>query len=47
MDFHVLIVAGKMYDVQLVTIVVSPQRVRLNDPNTKLVDYNSAIVVLL
>jgi len=46
-DFHVLIVAGKLYDKQLVAIVVSLQHVRLHDPNMKLVDYNSVIVVLL
>jgi plasmid rolling circle replication initiator protein Rep len=46
-DFHVLIIAEKLYDMQLVAIVVSQQRVRLHDHNMKLVDYNSAIVVLL
>ena len=46
-DFHVLIVKGKQYDMQLVAIVVSQQRVLLHDPNMKLVDYNSVIVVLL
>ena len=46
-DFHVLIVKGKQYDMQLVAIVVSQQHVLLHDPNMKLVDYNSVIVVLL
>ena len=46
-DFHVLIVKGKQYDMQLVAIVVSQQRVLLHEPNMKLVDYNSIIVVLL
>jgi plasmid rolling circle replication initiator protein Rep len=46
-DFHVLIVAAKLYDMQLVAIVVSQQLVKLHDSNMKLVDYNSAIMVLL
>jgi hypothetical protein len=31
--YHILDIAGKCYDMQLVVIVLNQQRVRLHDPN--------------
>jgi hypothetical protein len=45
-DFHVLIAEGKCCDMQLVAIELSQQRVKLRDPNMKLVLCNSLIMVV-
>jgi hypothetical protein len=31
--YHILDIAGKCYDMQLIIIVLNQQRVRLHDPN--------------
>jgi hypothetical protein len=45
-NFHVLVATGRLYDMQLDTIELSQQHVKLRDPNMMLVDCNSVIMIL-
>jgi hypothetical protein len=46
-DFHIQVAVGNYYDMHLDAIVLGQQRVRLHDPNMRLVNWNYVALVLL